>query len=70
LPVRPLVAERDAVFARLDYGLTLPDGSERTSRVLSYYHLTGGRIDVNDVMMVPELNDVLGLLMAPPGPDS
>jgi SnoaL-like domain len=30
-----LVAEGDAVFARLDYGLTLPDGSERTARVLS-----------------------------------
>jgi SnoaL-like domain len=65
-----LVAEGDAVFARLDYGLTLPDGSERTSRVLSYYHLTGGRIDVNDVMMAPDLFDVLGPLMAPPATDS
>jgi hypothetical protein len=48
-----LVAEGDAVSARFDYGLTLPDGSERTSRVLAYYHLTGAKIDVNDVMMVP-----------------
>ena len=44
-----LVAEGDAVSARFDYGLTLPDGSEPTSRVLAYYHLTGGQIDVNDV---------------------
>lgn len=65
-----LVAEGDAVFARFDYGLTLPDGGDRTSRVLAYYHLTGGRIDVNDVMMVPELHDVLGPLMAPPAADS
>ena len=56
--------------ARFDYGLTLPDGSERTSRVLACYHLTGAKIDVNDVMMVPELNDVLGPLMAPPAPAS
>ena len=46
-----------------------PDGSERTSRVLAYYHLTGGRIDVNGVMMVPELHDVLGPLMAPSAAD-
>jgi hypothetical protein len=42
------------VVARFDYGVTLPDGSERTSRVLTYFHLTGGRIDVDDVMMVPD----------------
>jgi len=65
-----LVAEGDAVFARFDYGLTLPDGSERTSRVLEYYHLTDGKIAVNDVMMVPELHDVLGPLMGPPPTDS
>jgi SnoaL-like domain len=54
-----LVAERDAVFARFDYAITLPDGSERTSRGLAYYHLTDGRIDVNDVMMMPDLHEVL-----------
>lgn len=51
-----LVAEGDAVSARFDYGLTLPDGSERTSRVLAYYHLTNSRIDVNDVMMASDLS--------------
>jgi hypothetical protein len=64
-----LVAEGDAVFARFGYGLTLPDGSERTARVLAYYQLTDGRIAVNDVMMVPELHDILGSLMAPPPAD-
>ena len=47
--------DSSTVFARFDYGLTLPDGSERTSRVLAYYQVTSGRIVVNDVMMVPEL---------------
>jgi hypothetical protein len=61
-----LVAEGDAVFARFDYTINLPDGGERTSRNLSYFHLTGGKIDVNDVMMVPDLNDVIGPLMGPP----
>jgi hypothetical protein len=65
-----LVAEGDAVFARFEYGLTLPNGSERTSCVLASYHLTDGRIAVNDVMLVPELLDVLGPLMAPPADHS
>jgi hypothetical protein len=54
-----LAAEGDAVFARFDYGLTLPDRGDRTSRVLAYYHLTDGRIGLNDVMMVPDLHDIL-----------
>jgi hypothetical protein len=65
-----LVAEGDAVFAGFDYAITLPDGSERTSRGLAYYHLTDGRIDVNDVMMMPDLHEVLGPLMGSPPTDS
>jgi hypothetical protein len=61
-----LVAEGDAVFAPFDYAITLPDGSERTSRGLAYYHLTDGRIDVNDVMMMPDPHEVLGPLKGPP----
>jgi hypothetical protein len=64
-----LVAEGDAVFAPFDYSITPPDGSERTSRGLAYYHLTDGRIDVNDVMMMPDLHEVLGPLMGPPPTD-
>lgn len=57
------------MVARFDYTLTLPDSSERTSRVLVYYHLTDKLIDVNDVMFAPDLNDVLGPLMGPPPTD-
>src|SRR5271166_6125765 len=34
-----LVAEGDAVLARFNYVLTLPDGSTTTSRTLAYYRL-------------------------------
>jgi hypothetical protein len=61
-----LVAEGNAVFARFDYSITLPDESERTTRGLSYYHLSGGMIDLNDVMMAPDLSDVLAPLMGSP----
>ncbi len=64
-----LVAEGDAVFARFDYAITLPDGTQRTSRGLAYYHLSGGRIDVNDVMMMPDLHEVFGPLLGPPPTD-
>ena len=64
-----MVAEGDAVFARFDYAVTLPDGSGRTSRGLAYYHLTDGKVDVNDVMMMPDLHEVLGPLMGPPPTD-
>jgi hypothetical protein len=64
-----MVAEGDAVFARFDYAVTLPDGSNRTSRGLAYYHLTDGKVDVNDVMMMPDLHEVLGPLMGPPPTD-
>jgi hypothetical protein len=64
-----LVAEGDAVFARFDYAISLPDGIQRTSRGLAYYHLTGRRIDVNDVMMMQDVHEVLGPLMGPPPTD-
>ena len=64
-----MVAEGDAVFARFDYAITLPDGTDRTSRGLANYHLTDERIDVNDVMMMPDLHEVLGPLMGPPPTD-
>jgi hypothetical protein len=64
-----MVAEGDAVFARFDYAITLPDGTDRTSRGLANYHLTDERIDVNHVMMMPDLHEVLGPLMGPPPTD-
>jgi predicted SnoaL-like aldol condensation-catalyzing enzyme len=61
-----LVAEGDAVFARFNYIVTLPDGSTRTARALAYYRLADGRIEVNDVMFDPDLMQVLGPLLTPP----
>ncbi len=63
-----LVADGDAVFARFNYTVTLPDGSTATARALAYYRLADGRIVVNDVMFDPDLMPVLGPLRAqPPG---
>jgi predicted SnoaL-like aldol condensation-catalyzing enzyme len=61
-----LVAEGDAVFARFNYILTLPDGSTTTARTLAYYRLADGKIVLNDVMFDPDLMQVLGQLLAPP----
>jgi len=61
-----LVAEGDAVFARFNYTVTLPDGRTMTVRAMAYYRLADGRIVVNDVMFDPDLMSVLGPLMAPP----
>jgi ketosteroid isomerase-like protein len=62
-----MVAEGDAVFARFNYIVTLPDGSTASARTIAYYRLTDGRVVVNDVMFDPDLMSVLGPLMAPPG---
>jgi ketosteroid isomerase-like protein len=61
-----LVAEGDAVFARFNYVLTLPDGSTSEARTLSYYRIADGKIVLNDVMFDPDLMQVLGQLLAPP----
>jgi predicted SnoaL-like aldol condensation-catalyzing enzyme len=61
-----LVAEGDAVFARFNYVITLPDGSTSEARTLSYYRIADGKIVLNDVMFDPDLMQVLGPLLAPP----
>ncbi len=61
-----MVADGDAVFARFNYVITLPDGSTTTSRALAYYRLANGKIVVNDAMFDPDLMHVLLPLMAPP----
>jgi predicted SnoaL-like aldol condensation-catalyzing enzyme len=66
-----LVADGDAVFARFNYVITLPDGSTTTARTLAYYCLADDRIVVNDVMFDSDLMQVLGPLMSsPPGAES
>ena len=59
-----LVAEDGSVFARINYGMTLPGGST-TTRAPAYYHLVSGKIDVNDVMFDPDIMGIVGPLMAP-----
>ena len=55
------------MFAPFNFVVTIPDGSTTRSRTLAYYRLADGRILVNDVMFYPDLMEVLGPLMAPPG---
>ncbi len=62
-----LVAEGDAVVARFNHTVTLPDGSSRTSRALAYYRLADGKIVMNGVMFDPDLMQVLRPLMAQSG---
>jgi ketosteroid isomerase-like protein len=61
-----LVAEGDAVLARFNHSVTLPDGSTMTARALAYYRLADGKIVVNDVMFVPDLLQIIAAQMAPP----
>jgi len=60
-----LVAEGDVVFARFNYFLSLPDGTETMARSLAYYRLADGKIALNDVMHDLDLMQVLGPLLAP-----
>lgn len=53
------------MFARFNYGMTLPDGSTTTSRALAYYHLVDGKIDVKGVMFDPDIMGTVGSLMEP-----
>jgi ketosteroid isomerase-like protein len=61
-----LVAEGDAVCARFNYVLTLPDGSTTSARTIAYYRIVNGKIAVNDVMSDPDMMQLLGPLLAPP----
>jgi ketosteroid isomerase-like protein len=61
-----LVAEGDAVFARFNYVLTLPDGTTTSARTIAYYRIANGRIVVNDVMSDPDMMKVLGPLLPSP----
>ena len=47
-----LAATDDAVFARFNMTTNMRDGSTARSRGIGYYHLTDGRIDLNDVLTV------------------
>ena len=53
-----LVAEGDAVVARFNYAITLPNGGEVTARGLTFYRLADGRIIEDDPITSPDLMQV------------
>ena len=63
--VEELIAEADAVVARLTFELRDPAGRTTSFRGLTYYRLTDGKIVEDDLMTTPELTQVLGPLIAP-----
>jgi predicted ester cyclase len=71
LPERPmeiedLVAEGDAVVARLSFSYTLASGQKISGRGLTYYGLADGKIVEDDPITTPDLMQTLGPLLAPP----
>ena len=61
-----LVAEGDAVVARFNYRVTVPDGTTTEARGYVHYRLADGKIVSQDVMTDPDLTPVLAPLVAPP----
>ena len=53
MEVLALAAEGDAVFARVRFIATGPDGTTMTSRGLGYYRVVDGKIVMNDILSVP-----------------
>jgi ketosteroid isomerase-like protein len=64
-----LVAEGDAVVARFNYQVTVPDGT--TTKARGYVHglLEDGKIVSQDVLTDPDLSPVFAPLMSPPTSD-
>jgi predicted SnoaL-like aldol condensation-catalyzing enzyme len=63
--VEELIAEGDAVVARLTLEMRDPDGATISVRGLTYYRLADGRIVEDDPITTPELTRELGPLIAP-----
>ncbi len=61
-----LVAEGDAVVARFNYAITLPNGGEVTARGLTFYRLADGRIVEDDPITSPDLTQVFADQMPSP----
>lgn len=64
-----LVAEGDAVVARFNYQVTVPDGT--TTKARGYLHclLEDGKIVSQDVLTDPDLTPAFAPLMSPPTSD-
>ncbi len=63
--VEELIAEADAVVARITCEMTEASGKTHSFRGLTYYRLADGRIVEDDPVMTPEMTQVLGPLIAP-----
>ena len=66
MEIRALVAEGDAVVARFDYAITLPDGQAIEARGLTYYRLADGRIVEDDPITSPDLMQAFAAQMPQP----
>jgi predicted SnoaL-like aldol condensation-catalyzing enzyme len=67
MEIRDLVAEGDAVVARFDYAITLPNGEAISARGLTFYRLADGRIVEDDPITSPDLMAAFAAQMAASG---
>ena len=58
MEIQDLVAEGNAVVARFNYAITLPNGEKITARGLTYYRLADGMIVEDDPITTPDLMQV------------
>ncbi len=66
MDIRDMVAEGDAVVARFNYAITLPDGQKIEARGLTYYGLADGRIVEDDPITSPDLMQAFAAQMPQP----
>ena len=66
MEIKDLIAEGDAVVARFDYAITLPNGEAITARGLTFYRLADGRIVEDDPITTPDLMQAFAAQMAAP----
>ena len=55
MEIEDLVAEGDAVVARFNYAITLPNGESIRARGLTFYRIADGRIVEDDPITTPDL---------------
>jgi len=63
MEIQDLVAEGNAVVARFNYAITLPNGEKITARGLTYYRLADGMIVEDDPITTPDLMQVFAAQM-------
>jgi predicted ester cyclase len=66
MEIEALIAEGDAVVARISFEYNLPSGEKISGRGLTYYRLADGKIEEDDPITTPDLAQTMGALLAPP----